>query len=100
MLPQEKMQTMPENDPFYDFFFRLSEWGFVLALLSFGILFGIFTELATVKLYRFLLGEAAFITAISYSFRMARGKGYFYNFGTFFWFLVASFNFGAAFWAM
>ena len=70
----------------------------LLALVSFVLVLVGLTDLGQVKTFRFVLGEVAVVTAIAYSFQMARGVNKFAPFGIAIWFAVASINFAQAAW--
>jgi hypothetical protein len=64
--------------------------GCVLALASLTM------HLGQMKTFRLVLGGVAVVTAIAYSFQMARGMSKFAPFGTIIWFVIALMNFAQA----
>ena len=65
--------------------------GFVLICLG-------FTKLGRMKVFRFTLGEIAFVTAIAYAFQAAFAVSAFAPSGIAIWFSIGSFNFAQATW--
>jgi hypothetical protein len=70
----------------------------LLVLVNLVLALVAFTDLGQVKTFRFVLGEAAMVTAIAYSFQEARGVNKFSPFVIASWFAVASINFAQAAW--
>lgn len=82
--------------------FRNVIWPAITAMLALTsgvlILFVLFTNLGNMKNFCFLTGEVAMMTALAYSFGMAREKDKFAPFGAVIWFLTGSVYFARAVW--
>ncbi|MBI2035858.1 MAG: hypothetical protein HYT12_04255 [Candidatus Liptonbacteria bacterium] len=70
----------------------------LLTLVGCALILVGLTDLAQCKMFRFVLGEMAMVTAIAYSFQMAREASKFAAFGIAIFFIVASMNFAQATW--
>ncbi|MBI2577340.1 MAG: hypothetical protein HYV77_00670 [Candidatus Wildermuthbacteria bacterium] len=71
-----------------------------LSVVSSALILLSFTKLGKMKVFRFMLGEIALMTAIAYTFKTALGVSAFAPFGMAIWFAFSSINFAYATWCI
>ncbi len=69
-----------------------------LSIASLALMLACFTDLGQMKIFRFIAGEAAVVTAIAYCFQATRKLGKSTLFLVALWFVIASFHFAQAIW--
>lgn len=70
----------------------------LLAIVSFVLICLSLTKLGEMKVFRFVLGEITFVTAIAYAFQTAFAVNAFAPFSIAIWFAISSMNFAWATW--
>ncbi len=68
----------------------------LVTIVSFVLMCLLFTKLRETKVFRFVVGEFAIVTAIAYGFQTALGIGWFSPFELVAWFAIGSVQFARA----